>query len=100
EDAAQTITDTTPVFRKLLIKNLSATCSRDAGIIVGLPESPISGVVLENVNISAAGSGLVIRNAKGVQLKNVQVKAGKGRPIMIENAQVKGAEALNGHQQE
>jgi polygalacturonase len=93
EDAPQAMTNTTPIFRNIRIKNLSAICPRDAGIIIGLPESPISGVLLENVRITAARSGLVIRNAEAVQLKNVQVTPGVGSPIIVRDAQVKGAKS-------
>jgi polygalacturonase len=89
-DAAQAATDATPRFRNIRISNLKATSSANAGVIIGLPESLIQGVVLENVRISAAGGGLQIRNAKGVQLKNVQVTPGTGLPVIIENAQVEG----------
>jgi polygalacturonase len=92
EDPAQPLTPRTPVFRNIRITNLNATCPRAAGLIVGLPESPISGLVLENVKISAATTGLDIRNAKGVRFQNVRVTAGKGRPYLVENAQVEGLE--------
>ncbi len=52
--AAQPVTETTPIYRNIRISNLKATCEKSAGIIVGLPESPISDVVLENVEITAA----------------------------------------------
>src|SRR5262249_8640038 len=48
EDAAQPITVETPMFHNLRIKNLRATCTRGAGVIIGLPESIVSDVVLEN----------------------------------------------------
>jgi polygalacturonase len=89
KDTAQHVTETTPIYRNIRITNLKATCEKSAGIIFGLPESPVSDVVLENVQISGA-SGLTIRNAKGVQLKNVQVTPKEGPPFIVENAQVEG----------
>jgi polygalacturonase len=91
DDPAQPVTDTTPMFRNIRITNLTATSTRNAGIIVGLPESVVSNVVLENVHITAE-TGMVIRNAKGIQLKNVTVSVKKGPPFTIENAQVEGLE--------
>ena len=88
EDGPQPVNDTTPSFRNIRIKNLTATCTREAGIIIGLPESPVSNVVLENVNITAAKTGLTVRNAKSVQLKNTQVSAKEGPPIIIQDAEV------------
>ena len=48
-DPAQPVTETTPIFRNIHISNVTATCTQDAGLIVGLPESVVSNVVLENV---------------------------------------------------
>ncbi|MGD0017388.1 MAG: hypothetical protein ABSC38_07740, partial [Verrucomicrobiia bacterium] len=61
-----------------------------AGIIIGLPESPISDVVLENVHITAATAGLSVKNARGIQFKNVTVTNKEGPPFIVENAQVEG----------
>ena len=80
------------MFRNIQIKNLQATTRHGAGIILGLPESQITNVVLENVDISAATKGLTIKNAKAVQLKNVQVTCKEGLPVIVENAQVEGLE--------
>ncbi|MGA2604606.1 MAG: glycoside hydrolase family 28 protein [Verrucomicrobiia bacterium] len=92
QDTAQPANDKTPVFRNIQIKNLQATTRHGAGIILGLPESQITNVVLENVDISAATKGLTIKNAKAVQLKNVQVTCKEGLPVIVENAQVEGLE--------
>ena len=89
QDEAQAVTAGTPAFRNIRIVNLTATCLHEAGVIIGLPESPISGVVLENVKITAA-SRLLIRNAKGVHLKNVHVGVSEGEPIVVKDAQVEG----------
>ena len=96
EDAAQPVTDKTPIYRNIRISNLKATCQKAAGLIMGLPESQISDVVMENVQISAATSGLKIKNATGIQLKNVQVTNKEGPPFVIENAQVEGLKAATG----
>ncbi len=81
-----------PQYRDIRISNLTATCPKAAGIIYGLPESCVSNVVLENVKISAAKS-FNIRNAKGVQLKNVFVTVPNGEPFKLENAEVLGLES-------
>jgi polygalacturonase len=91
-DTAQVVTAETPSFRNIRIRNLTATSTRAAGVIIGLPESPVSNVVLENLQITAATTGLAIRNAKGIQLKTVRVTAKEGPPIVVEDAQVQGLE--------
>ncbi len=92
-DVAQPMTNTTPIFRDITIKNLTATATKDAGLIVGLPESLVENVLLENVTITSAREGLTIANAKGVRLKNVTIKPAKGAPFITQNAQVEGLPA-------
>ncbi len=89
DGATRAGSENVPVFRNIHIRNLKATAPRNAGLILGLPDSFISDVVLENVEIEAA-SGMTIQNAKGVQLKNVKVTTKTGRPFILDNAQVEG----------
>ncbi len=95
EDSAQLASTKTPVFRNIYISNVTATCQKSAGVITGLPESEISNVILENVRISSS-TGLAIKNAMGVKLKNVQVTVGQGPPFILDNAQVEGLEQASG----
>src|SRR5206468_8022422 len=88
EDAPQPVTETTPIYRNIRISNLTATCDRSAGLIVGLPESAITDVVLENVQITAATTGLKIKYAKDTELKNVQIKTKQGPPVIVQDARV------------
>ncbi len=88
EDAAQPVTATTPVFRNIKIINVTGASPRTAGQIVGLPESLISEVLLENVHLSAP-TGLTIRNARYVDFKAVNIEVTKGKPLILENAQVR-----------
>ena len=97
-DVAQPVTDKTPIYRNIHINNLKATCQKSAGMILGLPESQISDVVLENVTITAATTGLAIQNAKGIQFKNVQVINKEGPPFIVNAAQVEGLEAVKNTQ--
>jgi polygalacturonase len=94
-DSAQRAGTMTPVFRNIYISNLTATCQKSAGIIIGLPESAISNVVLENVSISSL-TGLTVKNAGGVKLKQVQITVGQGPPFILENAQVEGLAQAGG----
>ena len=89
-DLAQPVTAETPKYQNIRISNLTATSTKSAGVIVGLPESQMRNVTLENVQISAAKAGLTIRNAGGVRLKNVSVTAKEGPPFIVQDAQVEG----------
>ncbi len=91
DDPGREITETTPVFRNITISNLTATSTREAGLIVGLPESPVSNVVLENVRITAE-TGLTIRNAHGVRFKRPAISVKAGPLFSAENADIAGLE--------
>jgi polygalacturonase len=79
-DTAQPITRLTPHFHNITLENVTVTGSESAGAIVGLPESPVMGVILRNVKISAA-HGLTIGYAE-VTEAGVEVKASEGEPIL------------------
>ncbi len=75
----QPITRLTPHFHDITIENLTATGSARAGIIAGLPEAPIQGVVLRNAKISAR-DGLVVSYAE-VSGQGVDVHTSEGQAI-------------------
>jgi polygalacturonase len=89
-DTAQSVTFTTPKYHDITISNVTATGGRSAGLIIGVPESPVSNVQLENVNISAT-SGLTVRNAQGIHFTGSSITVTSGDPIIMqENATVDG----------
>jgi polygalacturonase len=67
-----------PVFRNIVVRNLKATNVKFAASIVGLPESPIQGITLDDVDI-VAERGFTIRNASGLRFNNVRVN---GVPVL------------------
>lgn len=73
----------TPHFSNIVLQNVTAVDSKNAGAIVGLPESPVKDVVLDNVSISAQkGMAIGYANVSG---QNVEVKATEG-PAMTKLA--------------
>ena len=93
-DEAQPVTATTPKYKNITLRNISGNSIKCAGVIVGLPESYIENVLLENVNITAEQGGLEVRNAKGVVFKNVKVTTKKGEAFVVKDAEVKGIEPV------
>jgi len=68
----------TPVFRDITVRNLTATNCEFAGRIVGLLESPIINLKLENVDIKNAagknaGNGLMVKNTRNLSCENVKL---------------------------
>jgi hypothetical protein len=91
-DASQPITRLTPHFHDISITNLHATGAKSSGIIVGLPESPITSITLTNVEISAQ-TGMTISNAT-VTAHDLTVRPATGQPFtLLENAKIIGADA-------
>jgi polygalacturonase len=62
-----------PVYRNILVENLKCDGAATAIRIRGLPDSPMSDIVLRNVEITAK-QGITITNAPGTQLSDVVVK--------------------------
>jgi polygalacturonase len=91
DDKAQPVTDTTPFFRNITIRNITGSSAREAGLIVGLPEAPVENVIIENVTLTAK-EGLTIANAKGIRVKNVKIIPETGQPFLLSNAEVEGLE--------
>jgi polygalacturonase len=89
DDKAQPVNETTPMFRNITIRNVTGNSTREVGLIVGLPESPVEKVVLENVTLSGK-EGLVLGNTKGVSLKHVKITAETGDPFVLHHAEVTG----------
>jgi polygalacturonase len=71
----------TPHFHDISIENVRATGSSVAGVIVGLPESPVVGLTLKNVDIEAK-TGMKIAYAN-VVLDHVKVTAAEGEAITV-----------------
>jgi polygalacturonase len=78
-ETAQPVTRLTPHFHDIVLEDVTAVGSASAGAIAGLPEAPISGVVLRNVKI-AAQHGLTIGYAD-VSGERVTIEAAEGQAI-------------------
>jgi hypothetical protein len=66
-----------------------------AGRILGLPEMPISDLVLTNVAISA-GKGMEISNATGIVFDRSKVIAQSGVPMIVTKSQISGIDQATG----
>jgi polygalacturonase len=78
-----------PMFRDIGISNLTATCPKSAGIILGLPDCCISNVTLQNVHIAAAKS-FELHNVRGVRFVSSSITVKQGPPVTAENAETEG----------
>jgi polygalacturonase len=92
-DQAQPVNATTPVFRNIHVRNLTAYSLRDAGLIIGLPESPVADVIFKNVHIFA-NTGITIVNAKSIQFIDSTITVKRGGPDKVYRAEVTGLPIL------
>ena len=80
------VTEATPQFKNMYIKNVVANGAEKAIFFRGLPEMNIKDIYLENVTIQAK-KGIEIIEATGISLKNVNVITADTNPIIyIQNA--------------
>jgi polygalacturonase len=81
EVKAEPVQRLTPFFHNITIENVKSVNSPWAGVIVGLPESPVKDIVLKNVNIQAT-KGLQIAYAT-VTASGLKVTATEGQSITV-----------------
>jgi polygalacturonase len=90
-----TKTATTPIYKHILIQNLTATGASSGHNIYGRPEQHVSDVVLDNVKITAT-TGMNIFYADGIVFKNgSSVTVSSGNAVTIYQATVTGITTHN-----
>ena len=77
-----------PRLRRIALVNLSGTDNKFGLEMLGLAESPLVGLRLENVKVSAAAAGR-IENARDVVWRNVTIEA-PGPPLALVNVEGTG----------
>ena len=63
----------TPVLRNLQVENLKSGKSRYAMDLQGFPNAPITDVRLENCTFDNAAEPSIVKNVRGLELRNVRV---------------------------
>ncbi|MGQ7944656.1 glycosyl hydrolase family 28 protein [Flavobacterium sp. WC2509] len=94
-----TITSTTPTWKNITFKNITVNNSTNAGMFYGLPESPITNVVFDNVKINA-NSGMTANFVTGLVFQNcssITIPTGRGNAITSYKAEtVSASNVING----
>ena len=75
----------TPRFRNIHISGVSGN-AQQAGLLLGLPESRLENVSIEDVNLVAT-RGFVIKDARDIQLRAVRVDTAAGPAVAAERAE-------------
>ncbi len=89
DDPIIAVGQTTPVWRNIRIENVTVANSPMAGRILGLPEMPVSDVVMTNVSVSAE-KGMQIVNARGIRFVNSRIDVLSGPPLIVKLSDVTG----------
>lgn len=81
---AVAVTEETPSFRNIFMKNIRANGFGNAAFFMGLPEMNLQNVHLENAVLRGT-NGVSIIDADGIKMRNVKVTADEGPAFMIYN---------------
>ena len=76
------VTEETPEFRHIYVKNTTCIGAKRAIKMVGLPEMKLNNFSFENINIIAE-NGIEITDADGIQFKNISVECENGPALAI-----------------
>lgn len=79
------VTEETPSFRNIFMKNITVTGSYQAAMFQGLPEMNLQNVKLEHALLQAE-KGVTCVDTDGLELVNVKIIPAKGSPLTIYNS--------------
>lgn len=82
---SQPVTEETPSFRNIFMKDIRANGFGNAGFFMGLPEMNLQNVNLENALLRGK-EGIVIIDADSINFRNVKVIVEKGPALALLNA--------------
>ena len=80
------VTEGTPVFKDISIKNIVCRGAKKAIELEGLPEMNLKNVTLENIDIISK-EGIEVNNADNILFKNIDIKITVGPVVKLKNAQ-------------
>lgn len=78
------VTEETPSFRNIFMKNIRANGFGNAAFFMGLPEMNLQNIHLENAVLRAT-RGISVIDADGIVFKNIIVEAEEGPALMLFN---------------
>jgi polygalacturonase len=79
------VTEETPQFKDIHIKNITVKGAKQAIVLQGLPEMNLENVTLSNLLLEAE-NGIFISDATGISIRNVDLITSEGNAINIINS--------------
>lgn len=86
EEKLLPVTEETPVFRNIFVKNLVSRNARRAMLFNGLPEMKINNIQIEDINITAQ-YGAELSNSKNIVFKNVHIVPQNGSALILKDVE-------------
>jgi polygalacturonase len=79
------VSEETPSFKNIFMKNITVTDSETALFIMGLPEMNVKNIIIEN-SVFETKKGITAIDADGLKLNNVTIKASNDYALTIYNS--------------
>lgn len=89
----QEVTEETPQFKDISIKNISCKGAHQAIYLQGLPEMNLENVVMENLTMESE-KGLFCMDARGITIKNLNIRSKESPSLTFMNAKDVNIEGL------
>lgn len=97
-DIVPPVTEETPCFKDIYIKNVTCNGAGRAVYFNGLPEMRITNINMENMIVTNANKGIELSQADGVNINNVKISLkGEGKNLKMQNV---ANVAINGEKYE
>lgn len=85
EEKVVAVTEETPSFRNIFMKNINVADSETAMFFMGLPEMNLKNISIEN-SVFETKKGITIIDADGITIKNVNIKASEDYALTLYNS--------------
>ncbi|WP_150275331.1 glycoside hydrolase family 28 protein [Paenibacillus tepidiphilus] len=80
DDEVYPVTEETPCFRDITLKNIVCSGAATALLVNGLPEMPLANLTVDGLR-AAARRGIILRHADGILLNDVELQAQAMPPV-------------------
>ena len=85
QTSEEPISERTPCFRNLHFSDITVSNSKQAGMLLGLPEMPIENISFNHL-VMDAEKGFYIKDCREIEFHDVKIKTKKGSSITAENS--------------
>ncbi len=79
------VTEETPAFRNIVMRDVTSLGAGRAALMRGLPEMPLRNIRLENVHLTAR-EGIHIADAENIEFAGASIAATEGAPLTLRDA--------------